>query len=64
MVDPNTHPGPDQVLVRPPEEEEEEGDFLEVKLGQVKRFRETVVVFPEEFKVVKLLHHHLSLIHI
>ena len=40
------------------EEEEEEGDFLEIKLGEVKRFRETVVVFPEEFKVVKLLHHH------
>ena len=40
------------------EEEEEEGEFLEIKLGEVKQLREAGVVFPKEFKVVILLDHH------
>ena len=40
------------------EEEEEEGDFLKIKLGEVKQLREAGVVFPKEFKVVILLDHH------
>ena len=40
------------------EEEEEEGDLLEVELGEVEQLRESRVEFSEELKVVELLHHH------